>query len=333
MTRKISACRFAFLLFCTTLFLSGCGFWGGQNERMKIRIAYFPNIIHTQALILKNQCSLEEAWNESCDVEWISFNAGPSEIEAIFAGEVDIGYIGPVPALNANVKSKGDVKIIANATNEGAVFFVRKNSGVTSVNDLSGKKIAVPQLGNTQHLCLLSILKENGLQTKEQGGDVTILASSNADILNLMDNGSIDGAVVPEPWGTMIENKENADILLDYDEIFPGGAYPSAVVIANGDFLKNHPDLVRQFLQQHKDATQLIKDAPDETLSIVNEEIKAATGKALGTDILKRAFSRIEAEDELNTDAVMRFAAIGSDEGFINEIPEENDVFNLELGQ
>ena len=200
------------LFFMILLTAAGCGAKDGESGgKTDVRIAYFPNITHTQALVMKNQGTLEEKWKDTCNVTWTSFNAGPAEIEAIFAGEIDLGYIGPVPAVNANVKSNGEVKIISNATNAGAVLLVRKDSGIASVKDLAGKKVAVPQLGNTQHLCLLSLLSENGLKTVDQGGDVTINASSNADILNLIDNGSVEAAVVPEPWGTTIEKNGNAE--------------------------------------------------------------------------------------------------------------------------
>lgn len=320
------------LALCVLFSFAGCG---GGNEAdsqvTDVRIAYFPNITHTQALVLKNQGTLESAWADKCKVSWTSFNAGPAEIEAIFAGEIDLGYIGPVPAINANVKSNGDVKIISNATNAGAVLLVRNDSGIESIDDLSGKTIAVPQLGNTQHLCLLSLLTENGLKTVDKGGDVTINASSNADIVNLMDNGSIDAAVVPEPWGTTIENNGNAKVLLDYDELFLNGDYPTAVVIANGDFMEQHPDLVKEFLSMHDDATLYIKENPKDAQQVVNSEIESVTGKSIAADVIENAFLRIEATAELNTDAVMSFAEISKEEGFTSKVPEENDVFRTEF--
>lgn len=322
------------LFFLVMLAAVGCGSKDtGNGEKTDVRIAYFPNITHTQALVMKNQGTLEEKWKDTCNVTWTSFNAGPAEIEAIFAGEIDLGYIGPVPAINANVKSDGDVKIISNATNAGAVLLVRKDSGIASVKDLSGKKVAVPQLGNTQHLCLLSLLSDNGLKTVDQGGDVTISASSNADILNLIDNGSVDAAVVPEPWGTTIEKNGNAEILLDYDELFLNGDYPTAVVIANGDFMEQHPDYVKEFLEAHKDATLFINDNPKDAQTIVNSEIESVTGKSIAEDVLESAFSRMTADTAVNTEAIMTFANISKDEGFTSKVPEEKDVFNTEFNQ
>lgn len=303
------------------------------DGKTAVRIAYFPNITHSQALVMKNRGTLEEMWKDDCEVSWTSFNAGPAETEAIFAGEIDLGYIGPVPALSANVKSNGDVKIISNSTDGGAVLLVRKDSGIESVSDLSGKKVAVPQLGNTQHLCLLNILDENGLATTDKGGDVTINASSNADILNLIDNGSVDAALVPEPWGTMIENNGNAEVLLDDKEVFLNGDYPTAVVVVSKDFMEEHPDLVKDFLKAHEDATTFINENMGEAQKIVNAEIQEATGKSLDEDVIESAFSRMTISTKLNHEAVMKFAQISKDEGFISRIPEEEDVFAAEFDQ
>ncbi len=304
---------------------------GGTKDAVDVRVAYFPNITHTQALVMKNKKALEEKWGDSCNVSWTSFNAGPAEMEAIFAGEIDLGYIGPVPALSANVKSNGDVKIISNTTNAGAVFLKRKDAGISSIADLAGKKVAVPQMGNTQHLCLLNILSENGLKTTDKGGDVTVNASSNADILNLMDNGSVDAALVPEPWGTTIENNGNAEILMEYDEVFLEGNYPTAVVVASQDFIEEHPDLVQEFLEAHEDMTSYINENMEDALAVVNTEIEDATGKALDEEVVKNAFTRMTVDSKLNTQAIMTFAKISKDEGFISKVPEEEDVFTTEF--
>lgn len=329
--------KFIFMIAGVGLILSmvGCGSAAkkSHNEKTDVRIAYFPNITHPQALVMKNQKTLEDKWQDTCNVSWVSFNAGPSEVEAIFAGEIDLGYIGPVPALSAIAKSGGDVKIIANATDAGAVLLKRKDSGIESVKDLSGRKVAVPQIGNTQHLCLLDLLAQNGLKTVDKGGDVTINASSNADILNLMDNGSVDAAVVPEPWGATIEKNGNAEVLLEYDQLFLNGNYPVALVIAGSDFMEEHPEIVKEFLQAHEDATLYINENTAQAQDIVNKEIESVTGKSLETDVIKKAFDRMKVDAVLNKEAIMTFAGMSKQEGFINVVPEENDVFTTEFDQ
>jgi len=329
--KKIITFAAAAIIGFGSLLFTACGQDGSADGgKTDVRIAYFPNITHTQALVMKNQEKLEKQWVDTCNVSWTSFNAGPAEVEALFAGEIDIGYIGPVPALSANVKSKGEVKILTNSTNAGAVLLKRKEAGIETLADLAGKKIAVPQLGNTQHLCLLSLLSDNGLKTTDEGGDITITASSNADILNLIDNASVDAAFVPEPWGTTIENNGNAEVMLDYDEVFLEGNYPTAVVVVHEDFMKEHPDLVEDFLAAHEETTAYIAENLSEALPIINKEIEDATGKALDEDVIQKAFSRINVTSELNHEAIMTFAQISKDEAFIDEEVKEADVFAVE---
>ncbi|MDR2889755.1 MAG: aliphatic sulfonate ABC transporter substrate-binding protein [Lachnospiraceae bacterium] len=300
--------------------LIGCG---KSNEGV-VRIAYFPNITHSQALVMKNQGSLEQALGEAHEVEWVSFNAGPAEVEAIFAGEIDMGYIGPIPAISANVQSQGDVQIIAGAADAGAVLAVRSDAGIDNAGDLDGKTVAIPQLGNTQHLSLLNLLTENGLQVSDKGGSVKVVAAANADIVNLMQQGNIDAALVPEPWGTILEEQVDAEILLDYDEVWLDGNYPVAVVIANKDFLEENAEVVEEFLRLHQEATLYINENKKEAAAIVNQEIAAVTGKAIDETILDKAFSRVIVTDVLAEDALWAFAQIDLNEGFITKLPDDS---------
>lgn len=299
--------------------LIGCG----KEEENSLKVAYFPNITHSQALVMKNQGTLEEKLPD-CEVTWTAFNAGPAEVEAIFAGEVNIGYIGPIPAISANVKSSGDVAIIAGAANAGAELVTRKDAKIASVKDLDGKKVAVPQFGNTQHLSLLNLLSENGLADTGAGGTVEIVASENADILNLMQQGEIDAALVPEPWGSTLENYDEVEMLLDFDEIWLEGNYPTAVVVVNKDYLENHPEEVKAFVKAHLEVTDYINSNIEESIEIVNDEIMKATGKQLDAAVIKKAFGRMIIQAEIPEEAIRSFADVDLKEGFIKELPGED---------
>ncbi|NLG04062.1 MAG: PhnD/SsuA/transferrin family substrate-binding protein, partial [Clostridia bacterium] len=149
---------------CLTVFavvafaLIGCGSQG-SSKGLKVNIGYFNNVTHGQALYMKQEGTLEKALNKGAtstedevSIRWNAFNAGPAEVEALFSGAIDIGFIGPVPAISANVKSKGDVTVIAGASNAGAELVKSAGSAIESVKDLDGKTISIPQIGNTQHL-------------------------------------------------------------------------------------------------------------------------------------------------------------------------------------
>lgn len=305
--------------------VAGCG--NKQNsEKAELHVGYFNNVTHAQALLMKADGSLEDSLGEDVDVSWTAFNAGPAEVEALFAGDIDIGYIGPVPAVSANVKSKGDVQVLASATQAGAALVARKESGIQSVKDLSGKTVAIPQIGNTQHLCLLNLLTENGLKPVTDGGDVTVSAVANADVANMMDRGDVDAALVPEPWASTLL-KQGAELVLDYDQVFMDGKYDVAVVVVRKEYMEEHPDIVEAFLKEHEAATTRIVEDTDSSLTTLNEELLSATGKSLGEDIIKEAFSRIQVSTVINEEALMKFADISKEQGFINEVPEKESLF------
>ena len=150
------------IIAVTAFGLIGCG--KDSKKTKEVNVGYFNNITHAQALMMKAEGTLDKSLGDDVSVKWTAFNAGPAEVEALFSGDIDIGYIGPVPAISANVKSKGDVVIISSATKGGAVLVKRKGADINSVADLDGKVVAIPQIGNTQHLCLLKLLADNGGQ-------------------------------------------------------------------------------------------------------------------------------------------------------------------------
>ena len=307
------------LIAITAFGVIGCGSKDDKNK--EVHIGYFNNITHAQALMMKAEGTLDKSLGDDVNVKWTAFNAGPAEVEALFSGDIDIGYIGPVPAISANVKSKGDVVIISSATKGGAVLVKRKGSDINSVADLDGKVVAIPQIGNTQHLCLLKLLDDNGLKPDTSGGTVKVSAVANADVANTMERGDIDAALVPEPWGaTLLAN--DAELVLDYKDIYDNGEYDVAVVVVRKEFMEENPEIVDEFLKQHEAATQKVNDDKENSLKTINNELKEATGKALGDDIISAAFERIGVSTEVNEESVLGFADISKAEGFIAELPE-----------
>ncbi len=298
----------------------------GASDLKELNVGYFNNVTHAQALYMKAQGTLQEALPEGTTINWTAFNAGPAEVEALFSGHIDIGYIGPVPAITANVRSEGDVTILAGASSAGAELVKAPGVEISSVADLSGKTVAIPQIGNTQHLCLLKLLSDNGLAPVDKGGDVNVTAVENADVKNMMDQGNIDAALVPEPWGSTLVDG-GAEIVLDYDEVYADGDYPVAVVVVRNDFLEEHPDVVKQFLELHEATTDILKEDTENAATIVNEEINSATGKSLAPSILTSAFSKIQFSTEVNEQAIRDFADISLEHEFIDE--DYTDIFTV----
>lgn len=314
----------AFLL----IILQGCK--GDTKDIDTVRIGFFPNVTHAQALYGRNTGAFEAAFG-NIKVDWKEFNAGPSEIEAMFAGHLDIGYIGPIPAINAFLRSKGDIVIIAAATDGGSVLVARQGVQISSVKDLSGYKVAIPQLGNTQHLLLLNLLQANGLDVTTNGGTVEIAASSNADIMTLLDQGKVDAAIVPEPWGARMVNEAGAVLVLDEKAIWRDGDYPVALVIVNRAFMNKNPEMVKIFLETHARLTVDINAAPADAYGIINNELLRLTGKSLSDEVLHQAFSRINVTAKISRDAMDGYYTMLQNAGYISGKDGIDDLLHLNM--
>src|SRR5205807_2041770 len=213
-----------------------------QGNSTVIRVGAFPNVTHPQAMIGKANGWFEKAMGPQVKIDWKSFNAGPSAIEALFAGAIDMTYIGPNPAISGYVRSNGEaLRIVAGATSGGAALVVRSDSGIQKPEDFHGKKVASPQMGNTQDVALRAWLKANGMKTADKGGDVQVIPLANPDQLTLFLKRELDGAWAPEPWATRLIKEGNGRLFLDERTLWPNGQFITAHLIVRTQFLKEHP--------------------------------------------------------------------------------------------
>ena len=260
-----------------------------------IRVGYFPNITHAQALLGVADGSFQRALGPTVKIETFIFNAGPSVIEAMMAGQLDLAYIGPNPAINGYIKTRGQLlKIIAGAASGGAGLVLRADLNIKKVGQLSGLKIATPQMGNTQDVALRYFLRVNGLKPTEQGGTVQVIPIANPDQLNLMRKKEIAGAWGVEPWVSRLIAETNGVLFKDERDLWPKGQFVTANIIVSKAFLKRNPLLVEKWLKAHVEITQRINTNLEEAQKLVNQEIKKITGKPLPDQIVAQAFTRFE---------------------------------------
>ncbi len=297
-----------------------------------LRVGYFPNINHAQAVIGFGNQDFQNSLT-SVKVETQVFNAGPSAIEALFANKIDVAYVGPNPAINGYIKSDGQgLKIVSGVSSGGASFVIRNDSGITSVQDLGGKKFASPQLGNTQDVALRSYLLKNGYKTTENGGNVQVTPVNNADIFTLMGKKEIDGAWVPEPWVTKLEREENAKIFLDERDLWPDGKFTTAIIVVRSDYLQNHPDVIKKLLVTHVKETNWINNNKKEAIKIFNTQIEKLTGKTIPSDELEEAFSRMDVTYDPIENSLYKSADNAFDLGFLGDKkPNLDNIFDLSV--
>ena len=263
------------------------------GEAAALRLGYFPTITHAPALVGVRNNLFADALGTSTRLETKTFNAGPAAIEALFSGAIDATYIGPNPAINGWAQSKGSaLKIIAGATTGGAALVVKP--GINSITDLKGKKIATPQLGNTQDVALRHYLKSQGLNTDQQGGgDVSILPQENATALQAFAQGAIDGAWVPEPYVSRLVSESGGKVLLDEKALWPNGQFVTTHLIVSQEFLRKYPATVKKLLAGHIEAVGLVNTGGAAARQAASDQIAALTGKPLEAGILASSFRNL----------------------------------------
>lgn len=260
-----------------------------------LNLGFFPNVTHAPALVGVDQGLFAAALGDGVQLTTFTFNAGTDATEALFNEAIDITFIGPNPAINAFARSNGAaIRIIAGSTSGGAYLVVRPD--ITNVEDLVGRSIGTPSLGNTQDVALRAWLRQNGYETTpEGGGDVTILPQSNATSLESFVGGAIDGAWVPEPWATRLIEEGGGAVLVDERDLWPdtGGQYVTTHVIVRTAFLAEHPDIVRAFLDGVIDAIDAIATDPTAAQASVIAQIASITGQTSNPEVIAAAFENL----------------------------------------
>ncbi|MFF8450990.1 aliphatic sulfonate ABC transporter substrate-binding protein [Streptomyces leeuwenhoekii] len=263
-----------------------------------VRIGYFGNVTHATALV-GNQKGFFQKELGATQARYAIFNAGPSEIEALNSGSIDIGWIGPSPAINGYTKARGKNLRIIGGSASGGVKLVVNPEKIRSIEDVEGKRIATPQLGNTQDVAFLNWAADQGWKVDPQSGkgDVTVVRSDNKVTPDAYKAGSIDGAWVPEPTASKLV-AEGGKVLLDEASLWPDEKFVITNIIVSQTFLEKHPKVVEAVLRASVETNKWIKANPEEAKAAANRQLAADTGKALPAKVLDPAWKSIQVTDD-----------------------------------
>lgn len=327
--RKIA---FFTLFFVSILTFTGCQQQGNSADTSSIRVGYFPNLTHSQALVGLADGTFQRSVGQNITIEPKVFNAGPEEIEALFAGQIDIGYVGPSPAINGYIKSDGEaLKIISGATSNGVALVVQPDLAAAFEKEgpkaLEGKKIASPQQGNTQDVSLRTYLQKNGLTDTTE-----VVPMANADQLTLFSQKELDGSWAPEPWASRLIQEAGAQLIIDESTLWPNAQFATTNVIVRTEFLEQHPDLVRAWVKAHVEVTDWINAHPSEAQQTVNTEIEKITTKKLSDAVLQEAWGRMKVSVDPVKQSVFTFSDHAYAQGFLGETkPDISGLYDLSI--
>jgi NitT/TauT family transport system substrate-binding protein len=296
-------------------------------EDVVIRVGHFPNITHAQGLVAHNLTRQGKGWFEArlgpgIKIEWFVYNAGPSAMEAIFAKSIDLTYVGPGPALNAYTKSNGaEMRLIAGAANGGAALVVQPDQNLKAPADFRGKKIATPQLGNTQDISCRAWLVAGGLNITQLGGDAQVLPTQNPDQLSLFQQKRVDAVWTVEPWVSRLEREAGGKILVDEREV------ATTVLISSAKFLSERRELAKKFAQAHAELTDWMTKNPEETQKLIKAELLEETKSDMAPDLIAQSWKRIVFTAEVPRALVESFVQNSVKAGFLKTAPDLSKLF------
>jgi len=297
------------------------GFVSSSEEKSHentLRVAFFPNIGHAIPIIGLERGIFENNFGNETMIEPKIFDSGPQVIESLFANSVDIAYVGPGPAINGFLKSENhDIVILSGAASGGASFVVHPNSKIESVGDFEGKRIAAPQIGNSQDVSLRNFLAENGLKPFEKGGSVVVLNIPNPDIYTLFTKGEIDGAWVPEPWATILVHDLGGKRLFFEEDLWPDKKFASVVLIGRQDYVEQNPEVIAKWLDSHQETSDWINENPEETRIIFNDFIQHHLGQKLSDDVLDESLRNLEITTDTVDESIYTFAKRADSLGYL----------------
>jgi len=291
------------------------------SDSSLVRLGHFPNVTHAQALVAHAMSREGRGWFEArlgpgIRIEWFVYNAGPSAMEAFFAGSLDATYVGPSPALNAHLKSGGnEVRILAGSAQGGSALLVPANSPLRVPADFRGKTISTPQLGNTQDVSCRSWLAANGFRVTQMGGDVNVLPAANPDMLLLFRDGKLDAAWTVEPWVSILERDLGARVFLEEDHIV------TTVLASSAALLRERPLIAKALAAAHEELTRWLLDNPEEAQRIVAAELEKETGRKVSPEIIASAWKRLTFTTDIALEPLQEFVDAAETAGFVRDAP------------
>ncbi|MEI6862240.1 MAG: ABC transporter substrate-binding protein [Verrucomicrobiota bacterium] len=288
-------------------------------EKVTLRVGYFPNITHAQGIIGSHTTREKHGWFEErlgpdVTIQWFAFNAGPGAMEALLAGSIDLTYVGPNPALNAYIRSQGEeIRVLAGAAEGGAALVVQGDGPLKAPADFKGKRLATPQLGNTQDVAARAWLAKQGFKITQTGGDVAVLPTANADQLPLFQTKRLDAVWTVEPWVSRLELEAGGKVYLEQTDAI------TTVLVSSVKLLKTRAELVKKFAAAHVELTTWLNAHGDEARELVRAGLTAETKREMSKAIVASAWPRLRFTDKADSAAFTKLVAEAQSVGFLRD--------------
>lgn len=238
-----------------------------QEPSKEIRLGIVPLPHYAPFWIAKKKGFLdEELQNAGFRLQWQPFSLGPMVNEAFAAGKIDLGVMGDFPAV-AGRAAGTDYRIAGEMSRapKALALVVKEGSGIRSVQELRGKKVATTRGAYGQKLLAL-LLEKNGLQQN----DISFVNMSMEDLAPALLRGDVDAGVMWDPILTKLESQREIRILADGTDVYNG----YAVLLASGDVLECYPAAVSAVLRAYQRGKDYMEKNQTESVKLLLEDMK-----------------------------------------------------------
>lgn len=290
-----------FMLACALLSATACS--QNRQDTDTVRLAYLQNDLHHLPAFV----ALEKGFfaDEDLKVEVTGiFRAGPEEMSAFAAGELDAGYVGLAPAATAALNGVADISILAQVNTEGSGLVCR--SGITSLKQLPGTTIAIPGHATMQDCLIQKGLRDNALSMR----DLRLMVLKPPEMAQAVKSGNVDCFIAWEPYPAQAETAETGAVIARSATLWKG--HPCCVLIAHGRFTRSRPDAAAKILRAHQQACRFIAEQPEEALSI------AARYTGMPREIIRKAMDNIHYAPDIDREKIVTFTGFLSDLNYVS---------------
>jgi len=297
------------------------------DDADSVTLGYFANVTHAQAVLGVASGDFQKALG-GVQLKTKVFNAGPELIQALNAGAIDIGYVGPGPTIAAFAQSHGEsIRVISGVAANGVVIVAGKDSGINSMKDLAGKRIATPQLGNTQDVSARHYV----MSVLGQADANNVLPVPNSQQAGMMARGDIDAAWVPEPWGARLIAEAGAKLIGEEKDLWPDHEFSLTVIVTTPEFLAQHRDIVEKLLAAHRLETTKLQTDPGSQEKSLGDALKQLTGKRLPASVLHDSLARTKFTNDALPETFKTMAHWSAQEKFIKHVPDLTKLFDTSI--
>ena len=289
--RRIASALAVVVLAVAALGMAGCG--GGSGPADVVRVGLLLNVTHGPGLI-----ALEREFADGLagsPVEEQVFATGPEEVSALLSGSLDAGYLGPGPYVLAESRAPGRLRLLAGVTTGGQSLVARPGSGIRTVADLEGRRVAVPAHGNTQDLTLRLLLDRAGLRAEDQGGGVDVVPVKNAALPEAFRQGVVDAALAPAPYGERLVAEGEAVHVPAIDRIIDAWRIPATMLVATEEFARANPEATRALVDANAAVVRRAEVSKAVVARRFNALLSESTGKEIDEGVLLASLGDTEA--------------------------------------